>query len=212
MPQDPAIDVAMFYQRAGKICREAEYIVQSLPNADLHSVARTRRQLIAVWDFLDRLEDPSTGPHANALMKECVEALATRLYEFESQPPPPRNAGVRRVRTGRRGQPRFDIDINDVLFQRGIGAQYIDIARAMGVSDRTLRNHLRRAGIASTGNVLSVISDEELDSAIGAFSYIHPFSGVVIVKGFLRSIGIVVPKSRVNESMRRIDPIGTLIR
>lgn len=212
MPRDPAIDAAVFYAQAGKICREAEFIIQSFPNAEMHAVKRSNRLLDGVWAILRDLDDAYIEPETNRAMLECVESLITKLCEFETAPPPPPNAGVERLRTGRPGQPRYIIDLDEVLFQRGIGAKFKDIAKAMGVSTKTLRNHLQEAGIIATRIPMSVISDEALDEVVSGFIANHPFSGVIIAKGFLDSIGIRVPKERVNESMRRIDPIGILIR
>lgn len=215
MPRDPAIEAAMFFTRAGKICREAEFIVQSFPNTDMHAVKRSSRLLAAVWDVLQRTDfsDHTPNPASVPAMLGCVEALVAKLHAFEIAPPPPRNAGVKRVRTGRPGQPAYYIDIDNVLFHRGIGAKYKDIAKAVGVSVRTLRNHLQAAGIlTTTRRLLSIISDEQLDRVMSGLVAVHPFSGVTIMKGFLDSMNIVVPKKRVNESLRRVDPIGILIR
>lgn len=211
-PRPPAAANAMFYQRAGKIAREAEFIVQSFPHAEMTAVMRIRRQLIAVWEILDRMQDPLNTPAAKDAMKDVVQVLNTHLYEFEMAPPPPLNAGVKRIRTGRPGQPRYDLNIDDILFQRGIGARFIDIARAMGVTSKTIQNHLRRSGITSDVLVTTDISDIHLDHIVNGFVYMHPFTGVTMIKGFLLSLGINVPRKRVNESLRRIDPIGTLIR
>lgn len=208
----PAEANAMFYQRAGKIAREAEFIVQSFPHAEMHAVTRIRRQLIAIKEILQRIQDPYNGPHINQAMQDCVENLATLLYEFETAPPPSYNAGVKRVRTGRPGQPAYDLDIDDIMFQRGIGARFIDIAKAMGVTSRTLRNHLRRAGIVSDALVMSDISDLHLDHIVSGFVYSYPFTGVTMLKGFLGSIGIIISRKRANAAILRADPIGTLIR
>lgn len=203
---------AMFYQRAGKIAREGEYIVQAFPHAEMNAVMRIRHQLIAVGEILDRIQDPTSDPATHEAMKACVQVLQARLYEFETAPPPERNAGVKRVRTGKPGQPAYQLDIDDILFQRGLGARYVDIAKAMGVTDRTIRNHLRRAGVLSDALVMTQISDHNLDSLVSGFVYNHPFTGVTMLKGYLAAFGVVISRKRCNEALRRADPIGTLIR
>lgn len=208
----PAVANALFYKRAWRITNEAKFIIQSFPHAEMHAVKRIRQQLIAIWDLIGRINDPFNGLETKEAMKECIRILAERLYEFEIAPPPPHNAGVKRLYTGLRGQPAFELDINDILFQRGIGARYIDIAKAMGVSARTLRNHLRRAGFPTDVLVYTDITDAQLDHIVSGFIYMHPFSGVTMIKGFLESIGVHVSRKRTNHSVKRIDPIGTLIR
>lgn len=192
--RDPAASNVMFYQRAAKISREAEFIVQSLPHAEIHAVVRMRRQLVSIKEILRRIQDPFNDADTNQAMQDCIDCLAARLIEFEVAPPPPRNAGVKRVRTGRPGQPAYDLNIDDIMFQRGIGARFIDIAKAMGVTSRTLRNHLRKAGIVSDALVMTAISDIHLDHIVSGFVYNHPFTGVTILKGFLGSIGIILSR------------------
>lgn len=212
MPRDPAIDAALFFSKAGKICREAEFIIQSIPNVDMNSVTRIGHLLAGVWQILQGMDQTFATLEKMAEMVECVETLAEKLHEFEISPPPPSNAGVERIRSGRPGQPRYDIDLDMVLFLRGVGAKFKDIAKSLGISTKTLRNHLQRAGIVATRRTLTVINDHQLDEVISGFVAMHPFSGVSIAKGYLDSIGIHIPKRRVNESMRRVDPIGVLIR
>ena len=53
------------------------------------------------------------------------------------------------------------------------------------------------------------VSDQELDSTIQAYKATHPNDGETIVTGHLRSLQINVPRRRIRESIRRVDPSGT---
>ena len=79
------------------------------------------------------------------------------------------------------------------------------IAEFLCVSERTLHRRRMEYGIEST---FSEISDSDLDQNIQEILQLTPNSGESYVKGSLKAKGIAVQRSRVRESLRRVDPIN----
>jgi len=81
----------------------------------------------------------------------------------------------------------------------------------LNVSKQTLYNHMKREG-RPTKRPYTEITDTALDEVISKIVLSHPFAGAVIVSGHLTSSGIKVPLIRVASSLRRVDPIGIMLR
>jgi hypothetical protein len=82
----------------------------------------------------------------------------------------------------------------------------------MGVTRKTLYRRLKSAGISRARREFTEITDEALDEIVAEISLFHPFVGSVIVSGHLESRGIHLPRLRVQDSLRRVDEIGVLVR
>jgi hypothetical protein len=93
-----------------------------------------------------------------------------------------------------------------------MGLSWAQIAKAMGVSRRTLYYHFDAAGISTARRPFTEISDDDLNTLVLDISQRHPLSGSVIVQGHLESIGVHVSAVRVEESLRRVDAIGVDLR
>ena len=92
-----------------------------------------------------------------------------------------------------------------------MGNSWEDIAQTLGVDRKTIYNRLKAAGIHSTRRTFPIISDEDLDEIITEFNNQHPFRGSTIVQAHRETRGIHLPRARVQDSLRRIDPIGVLV-
>lgn len=62
------------------------------------------------------------------------------------------------------------------------------------------------AAVSYTGP-LSMISDEDLDAAIQMLRSQYTRAGITILHGMLRHLGLTVPRSRIRDSLLRIDPV-----
>ncbi len=54
------------------------------------------------------------------------------------------------------------------------------------------------------------IDNKQSDDIVACFSYHHPFFGSAILKGHLESLGIHLPRQRVQESLKRVDVLNIL--
>ncbi|KAJ7136327.1 hypothetical protein C8R43DRAFT_894051, partial [Mycena crocata] len=145
----------------------------------------------------------------------------------ESMDPP--DAGplvvARRVRTGRRGRPRIEIDGQflsaalDLRGPTGIGPE-------IGVAARTVRRAALRAGLVqpgapvfqrrvnaeglvetvhrSTAPPVSTLSDAELDQLVASTLEIFPQFGRRMIRGHLKSQGHRIPRERITHSYLRM--------
>ena len=205
--------VTQFLVEAHHITTEATFIINSLPNAELLAVERIVHQLDATREILLHLEDPYSLPEELEELVAHVDGLLIPLEEYLASPPPPPNANVpRNPPTGSRGRPRFALDVYRAKQLHDLGLAWKDISSAMGVSRKTLYNHLLAAGLSTARPMYSDITDDDLDDVVQEICTSHPFTGSAVVHGHLETRGIHVQRSRVQASLRRVDPFGVLIR
>ena len=107
------------------------------------------------------------------------------------------------------GRPAYSITNGQVEQLRETGMNWKSVAEFLCVSERTLHRRRIEFGIEST---FSEISDSDLDQNIQEILQLTPNSGESYVKGSLKAKGIAVQRSRVRESLRRVDPIGRSMR
>ena len=74
----------------------------------------------------------------------------------------------------------------------------------LNVSRQTLHRHLNGSGLIGFTDV----TDEELDGIIQSYKVTHPNDGEQIITGYLRSVGMCIPRRRISESIHRVDPAG----
>ena len=109
------------------------------------------------------------------------------------------------------GRPRYDIRKEDIQFLLEQCFTVQDIADIFGVSKSTM--HSRMQGFAlSVTNTYSDMTEQELDHLIGQKISESPYSGIQSMIGILRSSGYRVQRHKVISSMRRVDPVGVLMR
>ncbi|KAK1904397.1 Photosystem I P700 chlorophyll a apoprotein A2 [Dissostichus eleginoides] len=86
-----------------------------------------------------------------------------------------------------------------------------DIAQVFGVCERTIRRRMTQSGIR-VQDLLTLLDDNSLDETVTQILQHHPNSGYKMMVGHLNARGIRIQRQRVQESMRRVDPGGVLIR
>jgi hypothetical protein len=115
------------------------------------------------------------------------------------------------LKTGQRGRPSFDIDIDQVIYLKCLGFKWKQIANLIGVSVCTLH---RRRQEYNVGEILqfTMISDEELCSQLTEIKKELPDVGERMIVGILPSKGLLVQRQRVRQALHLVDPINTSLR
>lgn len=201
-----------FLIHADKMIREAQFIVDSLPNVEPFAVERALRQLSALHYLFANLEDQWLDQADINRFITLVLDVQIPLQQFQDQPPAPRNVGTTTVRGPGAGRPRYVLDLRRACELHDMGNTWDAIAEAMGVQRRTLYNHLDRAGLSPARREFTEISDDDLDERVAEISIKHPLAGSAIVMGHLEAIGIHLPSERVQDSLWRVDGIGVIVR
>jgi len=202
-----------FLKNADKLVQEARFIITSFPNAETQSVERAIRQLHAINTILSNVEDEYLTSTEIDNLQDLVNSLIQPLEEFLAADPLPRNVGTStEPRTGKRGRPRYEVDLHRAVELHNLGNSWESVADAMGIARRTMYYHLREAGISSARKAFTEIEDDELDEKVSEISLKHPLAGASIVQGHLEGESIHVSIERVRESLRRVDAIGVLLR
>ena len=107
------------------------------------------------------------------------------------------------------GRPAYNISKEQIEQLRETGMNWKAVAKCLRVSKSTL--YRRRTEL----NVISSFSDITNDNLCGEIEEIlrlTPYSGESYVRGALRGRGIWVQRSRVRESLSRLDPVGRAVR
>jgi hypothetical protein len=172
-------------------------------------VEHLHRQLNAI--LLD-LNDPHSSPSDLEPLVSYVDSLLLPLDEFLCNPPLLPHTHIPRRRTGNRGRPECDLDLDRAILFHDLGNTWEDIAVEMGVPRATIYNHLEKYDLSPARKEWSQLTDDQLDETVSEISLAHPFVGTTIVMGHLEARQIHLPPARVQESLRRVDRIGVLVR
>ena len=113
---------------------------------------------------------------------------------------------------GGRGRPRLVIPQEQLEGLRSLGFSWTNIAKMLGVSERTIRRRRETFDMPSTGQAFSQIDDDEIDRKIQGILQTSPNSGERMIMGWFRGQGLHVQRWRIRNSMWRVDPIGRELR
>ena len=118
------------------------------------------------------------------------------------------------TRNGEVGRPRLALAREQLETLHGeAGFRWADVARILNISERTVRRRRLEFGLPVGRDVeFSDISDEELDSHVRQILRTTPRSGRRFVQGGLRNRGLRIQRRRIEESMRRVDPVICTLR
>ena len=106
------------------------------------------------------------------------------------------------------GRPRLRINMEEVAEMRKVGLSITKISEVIEVSRSTLYRALEDNNLIGATD----ISDQELDAIIASYKETHPNDGERMLIGYLRSRNIHIPRSRIRNSIHRIDPHGIELR
>lgn len=113
--------------------------------------------------------------------------------------------------SGLPGRPKILITQEQLSYLSDNGFKAVDMARMFGVSESTINRRLKDFNVR-TSRSFSQIDDSALDDVIRNIKIEFPNSGYRMMLGHLMARGIFVPQLRVRESMKRVDPLGTVTR
>ena len=113
--------------------------------------------------------------------------------------------------TGNRGRPSYNIPYEQVTFLVERRFSTKQMASILGVSERTVQRRLQHFGMSIRGTY-ATLTDQELDSTIQEILRVQPNTGNKRMTGYLAVRGVRIQQRRIRESMRRVDPEGTLIQ
>ena len=82
-------------------------------------------------------------------------------------------------------------------------------AKAIGIHRHTLRRNMQRYNMQRS---FTNLSDHHVDLIVRAFRSAHPATGVRYLRGFLLGQGVQISKARLYASLRRVDPVGRVLR
>lgn len=211
--QEP--EVLRFLETAAKLLNDAIFIAQSLPNVEEFAVERAILRLQTVVSALDAVSScvPATllSPMVVQELHANINAVLQPLLLHTTSPPPVAQFKPPITRTGKVGRPSYSIDLDKAEELRWNGATWEDVATYFNVTSRTLFWHMKREG-RPTRRPYDDISNGLLDEAVAGIVLQHPQSGAVIILGHLATLRIKVPLARVRDCLRRVDPIGVMLR
>lgn len=113
--------------------------------------------------------------------------------------------------TGNRGRPSYNIPYEQLNFLVERRFSKKQMAAILGVSERTIQRRLQHFGLSVRGTY-SNLTDQELDLTVQEILRVHPNTGNRRMSGYLAARGVRIQQRKIRESMRRVDPEGTLIR
>lgn len=135
------------------------------------------------------------------LAKECMRRNTENLRMMTAE----------RIFSGQRGRPRFEIPFEQLQFLTEKKFKVAEIAELFGTSKRTVERKMNEYGLSAASSY-STLSDDQLDSVISTIQKDFPNVGSKRMTGLLRSRGVFVQQTRIRQSIRRVDPEGTLLR
>lgn len=191
---------------------EAIFVATSLPNAEPFAVNRAILCLESIAAALCTLKPEFGLPEAQIVeLLQNVEEILAPLRSFRVEPlcvfkvkPPTAHLGLP-------CRPAYLFDLDRLEAMRWNGSSWADIAKLLNVARSTLYLHMKAEG-RPTARPYTEISDTDLDNMIREIVLQHPHAGAVIMSGHLTSRGIKVPLLRVQTSLKRVDPIGVMLR
>lgn len=108
------------------------------------------------------------------------------------------------------GRPRIDINVEQLECLRSLGFTWSIIAVMLSVSRTTIWRLCREHGVCNQR--YTDISDGDLDEIMRDLVASYPNSGLTILIGHLRRLGVHVQRERACLSMIRVDPINVSMR
>jgi hypothetical protein len=149
--------------------------------------------------------------HSNIIQRAVVDLLSEALSIITNSCETQHDAAAGRLFSGSPGRPKFNISHEQLEFLLERRFTTVQMSRLLGVSVRTIERRMAEFGLSVRGTY-TIISDERLDTTTLEILTSFPNIGYKRMTGHLRSRGMRIQQKKIRESMRRVDPQGTLIR
>jgi len=196
---------------------KAECILDSGNLLDLDSIQMHEVVLDRTVSFLRAVseinsDDKQDWTLLSQAFSDVLLEVQKKINDISRRPTTPFQGERTVIHTGQPGRPPAQISYEMVENLRGLGFTWKKISEMLGISRWTLYRRMQECGVDSASN-FSVLTDEELDSKVSEYISRHGgTSGQSYISGYLRSLGLKVQRSRVRESITRLDPKNTAIR
>ena len=172
-------------------------IEEAFPNeveviSDLNELVFIMNELSRDFDRIVEDSERSTFS-APASLDDCLSAVA---------------------RNGLVGRPRLQI-LQEQLqtLHNDASFRWADIGRILGISERTLHRRRHEFGLpVGVGEDFSDVSNDDLDEHVREILEVTPSAGQHLVEGGLRQRGLRIQRHRIQESIRRVDPVVSTLR
>ena len=165
------------------------------------------RKLEQIWREMFQLTQVNV---VNETALTCISDAIACLQRFDELE---LSTGYRSplLNDGNTGQPKFNILPTQLEFFLANGFTGTAIAAMLGVSLRTVRRRIAEHGLLK--NVFrSAITEAELDNVVNNIMEQFPNIGYSRLEGELRRRNILIPRVRCRETLRKLDPVGVVVR
>ncbi len=115
------------------------------------------------------------------------------------------------ILSGRPGRPQFDVSEEQLTYLIENNFTAPQMAKLVGVSLRTIERRMSAYGLSIRGRY-SDVTDAELEQVMSEIKSVHPQCGNIQMKGHLLSRGLRVQQRRIRETLRAVDPEGSIMR
>ena len=185
-----------------------------------------RSQLLAVRDRLNRhnvdLDIQDTLDVVDQLMQfvvllDSLERVSEQVFDSLIQARDAlsrsthRNTTEPRFNVGSVGRPSFDIPREQIEYLLDCNFSVKEISEILHVSKRTVERRMSAYDVTGM-NRFTEITDEQLDNAVNNIKQTSPDCGSKLLSGYLRSMNIRIQRSRIRQSLTRVDPLGVVAR
>ncbi|XP_057692850.1 uncharacterized protein LOC130916270 isoform X1 [Corythoichthys intestinalis] len=175
-----------------------------------------RQQLLTIARYVEENVEPA---YILWMVEDVIESLGqiSALTDADVDPIVWQNlAEVRmQLKLARKpsvpGRPSLEVSVDIMESYILSGLPAAKIAELFGVSVRTIRRRMASHGLKMS-DLYTTLGDEELDVMIGEIHRHNPRAGIRMIHGLLKSQGVQIQTYRVQNSLRRVDPEGTLAR
>ena len=110
-----------------------------------------------------------------------------------------------------KGRPQIPISEEQLVTLLELHFSNVEIAKMLQVSPRTIRRRILQYGLQEDAE-FSMLSDTDLDTITRRYVDTRPNSGERSLDGYLRGLGLKIQRSRVRDSLLRVDPRGVQTR
>lgn len=155
--------------------------------------------------MLLQVEEALPEQHRNELIEALIEVVAALTDECTEQAIP------QPQQQRQRGRPRASISEDQLVYLLEHSFSQVSIARMLGCSSRTIHRRIEELGLDGLTRYTN-IDDSALDRMIAEVVKHFPNWGVKSIQGHLVSRQLRVQRSRVRESLRRVDAEGVEAR
>lgn len=115
-------------------------------------------------------------------------------------------------RTGQACRPRYAIDKDLVQRLRNESFKWVDIARILRISPKTLFRRRQEFGMPVGQDAFTRIEEHDLDQHVRDILQRTPEAGLHLVEGGLRARGLKIQRNLVRDSISRVNPVMSAIR